>query len=269
MHLHFRKLGSGPHLVILHGLYGSSDNWLTIAKKLENHFTVWLPDQRNHGQSPHTSTHTYADLVNDLAVFFDQHQIEQAVLIGHSMGGKVAMLFAADYPEKVTSLIIVDIAPKSYIQPDVIYDHVRQHELILQLISNLDLSTVISRSEIDQYFSQKLSDNSLRLFLLKNIHRDKEGRFTWKINLPVLKESITAIINDVNESWFTSRIPILNYPVTFIRGLNSDYLTDQDIPVIRMIYPEARIVDIANAGHWLHAEQPEAFLSAVLDAASR
>jgi pimeloyl-ACP methyl ester carboxylesterase len=264
--LHYRKLGSGPNLVILHGLYGSSDNWLTIAKKLEGHFTIWLPDHRNHGQSQHTDSHSYKDMVEDVAEFFHIHKIESANLLGHSMGGKVAMLFAAEYPEKTNSLIVVDIAPKSYISPEVTYKHVKQHELILQLISDLDLSSITTRTEIDQYFAEKLSDIGLRLFLLKNIHRNKDGHFAWKINVPVLRNAIESIVNDVNETIFSDRMPITAYPVTFIRGLDSDYISDEDIVVIKSIYPDAHIIDIPGAGHWLHAEQPENFITALLSA---
>lgn len=262
--LNFRKMGSGPDLVILHGLYGSSDNWLTVAKKLENRFTVWLPDQRNHGQSPHTETHTYENMVEDLVEFFNLHQIGKAVLLGHSMGGKVAMLFAADYPEKINSLIIADIAPKSYISSDVNYKHVRQHQVILEVISSLDLTIISTRTEIDEFFATKLNDIGLRLFLLKNIRRKKDGRFAWKINVPVLKDAIESIVSDVDEQVFSDRKPILNYPVTFIRGLKSDYVPDDDIEMIKSIYPDSQIIDIPNAGHWLHAEQPEKFLKAVL-----
>ena len=261
--LFHRKSGSGPNLIILHGLYGSSDNWLTIARKLETHFTVWVPDQRNHGQSPHAQSHTYNDMKQDLFHFFQMHQIEKASVMGHSMGGKVAMHFAADYPEMVEQLIVVDISPKAYAAEGMAYQHVKQHQLILEIVTGIDLSAVSSRTEIDHYFAEKFDDTGLRLFLLKNIHRSKAGIFEWKMNVPILKEAIWSIVNDVNESWFADRIPITAYPVTFIRGLKSDYISDNDIAPILSIYPGARIVDIPDAGHWLHAEQPAAFLKAI------
>ena len=264
VNLNFRKTGHGPVLVILHGLYGASDNWLSIAKKLEERFTIYIPDLRNHGLSPHTSTHTYEDMSEDLHAFFNDHSILKATLLGHSMGGKLAMLFASEYPEFITGLIIADIAPKNYNSEERPFKTVMQHELILGLMEELNLQTVSSRKEIDFFLADKLKESTLRQFLIKNIHRNKEGYFEWKINVPVLKHALNSITSDVNSEWFADRKPILNYPVTFIRGLKSDYITDEDIPLIRDIYPEARVIDIPDAGHWLHAEQPELFVQAVL-----
>lgn len=259
--LYFRKSGYGPALIILHGLFGASDNWVSFAKRLEKHFTIFIPDLRNHGQSPHTPTHTYQDMIGDLIRFFNDHNLEKATILGHSMGGKLAMMFAAEYPELVTGLIVADISPKRY---NCEFKTVAQHELILGLMDGLNLAAVTSRKEIDYFLSEKLKDRTLRQFLLKNIHRNKEGYFEWKINVPVLRYALSSITSEVNVDWFTDRKPILNYPVTFIRGLNSDYITDQDISLINDIYPEARVIDIADAGHWLHAEQPEKFIEAVL-----
>ena len=262
--LHFRRTGHGPAMVILHGLYGSSDNWISIARKLEDRFTVYIPDLRNHGKSPHTSTHTYQDMVDDLYKFFINNHIQKATILGHSMGGKLAMMFASEYPELITGLIVADIAPKNYNAENKPFKTVLQHELILGLMEELNLVAVTSRKEIDYFLSEKLKNSTLRQFLIKNIHRDKEGYFEWKINVPVLKHALNSITSEVNSDWFADRRPILNYPVTFIRGLSSDYITDQDIPLIKDIYPEARVIDIPNAGHWLHAEQPGKFVEAVL-----
>jgi esterase len=262
--LNFRKSGHGSVMVILHGLYGASDNWLSIAKKLEDRFTIFIPDLRNHGRSPHSLSHTYQDMVGDLRQFFDDQHIKKATIIGHSMGGKLAMMFAAEYPELIANLIIADIAPKDYSTAGKQFKTVLQHELILGLMDELNLVAITSRKEIDDFLSEKLNDHMLRQFLIKNIHRNKDGYFEWKINVTVLKHALHSITSDVNGEWFTDRLPILNYPVTFIRGLNSDYITDQDIAAIRYIYPEAMIIDIPNAGHWLHAEQPEKFIEAVL-----
>jgi len=264
INLSFRKTGHGPVLVILHGLYGSSDNWISIARKLEKRFTVFIPDLRNHGQSPHTSTHTYQDMVDDLFLFFKDHQIDKATILGHSMGGKLAMMFAAEYPELITGLIVADIAPKNYNSENKPFKTVLEHEMILGLMEELNLVAVTSRKEIDYFLSEKLKNSTLRQFLIKNIHRDKEGYFEWKINVPVLKHALDSITSEVNGDWFADRQPILNYPVTFIRGLNSDYISDQDFIAIKEIYPEARLIDIPDAGHWLHAEQPEKFVEAVL-----
>ena len=185
--MHFRKSGHGPALVILHGLYGSSDNWISIARKLEERFTIFIPDLRNHGQSPHASTHTYQDMVGDLYLFFKDQSINQATILGHSMGGKLAMMFAAEYPELITDLIIADIAPINYNSGNKPFKTVLQHELILGLMEELNLVAVTSRKEIDYFLAEKLKDSTLRQFILKNIHRNKDGYFEWKINVPVLK----------------------------------------------------------------------------------
>jgi len=262
--LKFRKSGQGAPLIILHGLYGASDNWISIARRLEGRFTVYIPDLRNHGHSPHTTTHTYQDMVDDLHLFCTEHQIEKATILGHSMGGKVAMMFSAEYPELVTGLIVADIAPKSYNLIDNPFKTVLEHELILGLMEELNLVAVSSRKEIDNFLSEKLHDSTLRQFLIKNIHRNKDDYFEWKINVPVLKHALVSITSGVSNDWFDDRRPILNYPVTFIRGLKSDYIADEDIPMIKEIYPEARVIDIPDAGHWLHAEQPDKFIEAVL-----
>ena len=262
--LHFKKLGTGPVLIILHGLYGSSDNWLSIAKMLQDQYTIYIPDLRNHGHSPHTNSHTFDDMVEDLVMFFKQHKLSMTTLIGHSMGGKLAMKFAAEYPENIESLIVADICPKNYNKGDRVYKSVLQHEVILELMEDLNLVAVESRKEIDQYLSFKLDEPSLRQFLIKNIHRNKDGYFEWKINVPVLRYALGNITSDVSQDWFDERKPILNYPVTFIRGVNSDYVSNEDILIIKDIYPEAKVIDIQDAGHWLHAEQPEKFVEAVL-----
>ena len=262
--LNFRKTGHGPVLVILHGLYGASDNWISIAKKLEERFTIYIPDLRNHGKSPHASTHTFPDMVEDLYRFFNDHHLKKATVLGHSMGGKLAMMFASEYPELITGLIVADISPKNYNAVNKPLKTVLQHELILGLMEDLNLVAVTSRKEIDYFLAEKLDNSTLRQFLIKNIHRNKEGYFEWKINVPVLKHALSAITSEVSSDWFADRKPILNYPVTFIRGLNSDYITDQDIPMIKDIYPEAKVIDIPDAGHWLHAEQPGKFIDALL-----
>jgi pimeloyl-ACP methyl ester carboxylesterase len=262
--LQYRKYGTGPVIIILHGLYGSSDNWISIAHKLEDRFTVLLPDLRNHGASPHMPTHTYAEMADDLAQFFLDTNTENAFLIGHSMGGKVAMRFAAEYPERVNRLMIIDIAPKNYLSGTGSYKHIRQHEMILELLQNPDLSQFHSRKELDEYFSSRIKEETIRHFLLKNIHRTHAGTFEWKINAPVLRDSFRSMVSEIDLDWFEERIPVTAYPVTFVRGLNSEYVSDSDWKDIRHIFPDANLVDIGNAGHWLHAEQPDKLVAAIL-----
>jgi len=267
MKLFYRKYGSGSPLIILHGLYGSSDNWITIAKQLQDHYTVLLPDLRNHGASPHTTTHSYAGMVDDLLQFYKDLGIESAYLIGHSMGGKVAMRFAAENPELVNRLMIIDIAPKNYLAGKSNFKHIRQHELILELLENPDLSAFLSRKELDDFFNVRIKEESVRHFLLKNIHRTHAGVFEWKINAPVLRDSFRSIVSEIDASWFEERIPITAYPVTFVRGLNSEYVSNNDWQEIRKIYPEAKLVDFEGAGHWLHAEQPSKLVATILEKA--
>jgi len=264
MHLHYRRYGSGPKLIILHGLYGSSDNWITIARKLENDYTVLLPDLRNHGASPHSSTQTFSDMVDDLVQFYEDTDTKDAFLVGHSMGGKVAMRFAAEYPEMVNRLMIIDIAPKNYLTGESSFKHIRQHEMILELLNDPDLSRFNSRKELDEFFSTKIKEESVRLFLMKNIHRSHAGIFEWKMNAPVLRDSFRTIVSEIDQAWFEERLPITAYPVTFVRGLNSEYVSDADWIEIRKIYPEAKLIDFQGAGHWLHAEQPLKLIALLL-----
>jgi len=263
MNLFFREEGEGFPLVIVHGLYGSSDNWLTVGKKLSSRYKVYMIDQRNHGRSPNSEVHSYEAMKDDLAAFFDQHQIEKAIVMGHSMGGKTAMCFAADYPERIEKLIVVDIAPKNYF---LLNDESQYflHKNILQAMLEIDFSKKESRKEVENYLLQKIDSTQIVQFLLKNVHRKKETHhFEWRLNVPVLFENLDEIISGVNERWFEDRLPIFNYQVLFIKGADSNYILPEDFDSIRRIYPEAAIVEIPNAGHWLHAEQPELFMEAV------
>jgi len=264
MELFYRKDGEGSPLVIVHGLYGSSDNWINIAKRLAEKHTVYMLDQRNHGRSPFAETHSYNDMRNDLAEFFEQHNIEKATLLGHSMGGKAAMWFAADYPEKIEKLVIADIAPKDYLlQKEESQFYL--HRNILLAMQEIDFSQVHSRNDADDFMAEKVDDKRIRQFLLKNMEKDKTTKqYKWRVNADVLYDYLDEIVAGVNKSWFEDRIPITSYPVIFIRGLLSKYILPEDEPLIKSIYPDARIVDIPKAGHWLHAEQPQKFMEAVM-----
>lgn len=260
MDLFFREEGNGFPVVIVHGLYGSSDNWLTVGKKLSAHYKVYMIDQRNHGRSPNSDDHSYETLKEDLAGFFDQHHLQKAILIGHSMGGKTAMAFAADYPERIEKLVIVDISPKDYF---TLNDESQYylHKSIMEAMLELDFSRMESRKDIENYLSERIDNLSIVQFLLKNVHRKKENhQFEWRINIKVLYENLDEIISGVNERWFEDRRPIFNYPVLFIKGENSKYIQTEDYTSIKQIYPDALIKVIPDAGHWLHAEQPQLFM---------
>jgi esterase len=264
MKLYYRKEGRGSPVVIVHGLYGSSDNWVAIARKLSEIHLVYSIDLRNHGRSPHSRIHTYHAMVEDLANFFDDHGIGKATILGHSMGGKVAMLFAADYPEKTEKLVIADIAPKDYLaMEDESQYHL--HRSIMLAMMGIDFNHVTSRQEVEDALAEKIDNQGIRQFLLKNlIHHQGSKKFGWKQNTEALYNHLEEIVGGGNYRVFEDRIPITAYPVVFIRGLKSPYIKDDDIPVIRRIYPDAQVIDIPDAGHWLHAEQPELFLTAVV-----
>ncbi len=263
MKLFFREEGAGFPLIIIHGLYGSSDNWLTVAKKLSVKYRVYLIDQRNHGRSPSSEIHSYEAMKNDLAEFFEDRQLERAVVMGHSMGGKTAMWFAAEYPEKVEKLVVADIAPKDYFRLDDESQYYL-HKSILEAMRELDLSTAESRKDIEEFLNLKIDSVPVVQFLLKSVQRSKlHPGFEWRLNVNALYDNLDEIISGVNAHWFEDRRPILNYPVLFIKGANSAYIQSDDVPQIKQIYPEAQIRVIPDAGHWLHAEQPQLFMEAL------
>jgi esterase len=265
MNLFFREEGEGFPIVIVHGLYGSSDNWLTVAKKLSSNYKVYMIDQRNHGRSQNSEEHSYEAMKNDLAEFFDQQKIEKAILMGHSMGGKTAMSFAADYPERIEKLIVADIAPKDYF---LLNDESQYylHNNILRAMLELDFSKIESRKQVEDFLNERIDSHQIVQFLLKNVHRNKENHhYEWRLNVQVLYDNLDEIIKGVNAHWFDDRLPITNYPVLFIKGANSNYILPEDFASIRRIYPEAEILQIPNAGHWLHAEQPQLFMETVLN----
>lgn len=263
MELFYRKTGTGDPFVIIHGLYGSSDNWLSIGKKLSEKHTVYMVDQRNHGQSPHADEHSYKDLKNDLVNFLDQHNIEKTVLLGHSMGGKVAMNFAADYPERIERLIIADIAPKDY-KPLNENSQYYLHLNILLAMVEIDFTQMDTREDIFNYLAEKIDNRIIIQFLTKNLIKDKPTKlFKWKLNPKALYNYLDEIVSGVNKNWFSGIIPITAYPVKFIKGARSNYILEEDFALIKEIYPDANIVTIPNSGHWLHAEQPKLFLKAI------
>ncbi|MCD4834808.1 MAG: alpha/beta fold hydrolase [Bacteroidales bacterium] len=259
MDLFFRKYGEGPPLIIIHGLYGSSDNWVGIGRKLAKNFEVFLIDQRNHGRSPHSSDHTYQLLREDLRKFMDKQSIQKAIIIGHSMGGKTAMFFAANYPERVSHLLIADISPRSYKSTNAI--QLLAHSKIIRAMYNLDFYGISSRQEIDDILAKSIPENRIRQFLLKNIKRSKNNEYSWSLNIKAIRNELANIMDGLDEN----QPEITGFPVLFIKGGNSDYILDKDKKAIQQIFPYADIETIPNAGHWLHAEQPELFLQKVED----
>jgi len=248
--LFYREYGSGEPLIILHGLLGCSDNWIFHGKKFSNFFHVFLIDQRNHGNSPHSSKISYDSLSEDIYEFIIGKKLSSVKIIGHSMGGKVAMLFTLKYPEFVDKLIVVDIAPKDYSV------HARFNNII-QAILSIPLEDIKSRKEADNFLASYIPELGIRNFMLKNLKRQKSMHFKWKPNV----ELISKKINDLY-SWniqvFSSNIPTL-----FIRGENSNYIIDSDLKLIKLYFPNSDLKTIKNSGHWIHVDSPNKFYSLV------
>ncbi len=257
MKLFYRKYGeAGPPMVIVHGLYGSGDNWISIARELSSRFEVYVVDQRNHGQSPHSDIHDYPTMRDDLREFMDDRGIEKAVLIGHSMGGKAIISYALSWPEQVQSLISVDIAPKSYHELGIDSHTAALHGKMIDSMLELDLSVAASREDIDLALRPKIGSDRIRSFLLKNVRRDKDGIFRWRINLEALRDNLDHIMDGLDTEKIIAEGGITGFPALFVSGANSDYIRVEDYGLIRSIFPVADIVTIPNAGHWVHAEQP-------------
>ena len=263
MKMFFRKFGEGPALIICHGLYGASDNWVGIARELAKKYEVFIPDWRNHGNSPRTKEHRYIDLKNDLLEFMDDQNLVKASLIGHSMGGKACMFFAIDYPERVQSLIVVDISPRSYKSLDQPAPHTVDHLNIIQAMMKVDFAKADSRMDIDLMLADTVKSPRVRQFLLKNVSRKDRNSFQWKLNLKTLHDSMPDILDGINPEKVNNGMGVSGFPVLFIKGGDSDYIDKPDFPVISKIFPTADIVTIPNAGHWVHAEQTELFLKNV------
>lgn len=244
MKLFFREYGNGQPIVILHGLFGSSDNWLTQAKYLSEDYKIYTVDLRNHGQSPHDPEFNYKAMTEDLHEFFQDHQLSDVTLVGHSMGGKAAMNFSLAHPEMIERLVVVDIAPRYY---DL------EHYVIADGLVAIPIDTLSSRNEADDVLSKYVSDPGTRQFLLKNLQRKSEGGFSWKINLPVIREQLSNVGEDL---LFEG---VFNKPVLFIRGAHSSYVLDSDWARIRQIYPAAKL-ETLETGHWVQAEKPVEFV---------
>ncbi len=263
MKLFFRKYGNGPTIIIVHGLYGASDNWAGIAKKLSNHFEVYALDQRNHGRSPHSPEHSYNQMKNDLLDFMDDQQIQTSILLGHSMGGKTVIHFATSYPERVNGLIVIDIAPKSYLIESKVGQRSIDHKTIIEALKRIDLKKVKTRADADLQLKQDIHSEKVRQFLLKNLHRNKDLSFSWSLNLTALEHNLSDILEGIDQKRFEKGNLVTGFPVLFIRGANSPYIQDDDIPLIKKIFPVADLVTIKDAGHWLHVEQPELLVETI------
>ncbi|MDX1478517.1 MAG: alpha/beta fold hydrolase [Saprospiraceae bacterium] len=245
--LHYKTYGQGDPVIILHGLFGMLDNWMSLGKDLAEHHSVYLVDQRNHGKSPHTESHSYPDLAADLLHFCQQHWLHRTAVIGHSMGGKVAMQFALEHPDIVERLVVVDIAPVAY---------QARHTQVIAAMRSLDLQTESRQALTDQLMEQ-LGEASTVLFISKNLTRNKEGGFRWKMNLDTLVASYDGLSGAISSEH------AYEGPTLFIRGEQSDYVTDADWQNIVSLFPNATLATVPGAGHWVHADQPEMVLKQI------
>jgi esterase len=261
MKLFFRKYGTGPPLIILHGLYGSSDNWVTIAKRLSENFTVYLPDQRNHGQSPHSEIHDYGSMSMDLLDLTREIKINKFFLAGHSMGGKVAINFAMKWPEKINSLIVIDISPfLASRREGKFYD---EHRHILESVLSIDLSKIASRTEAEISLASRIESERTRSFIMKNLQRRGENKFGWKMNVTSLSDNLGNIFDGLPRPDKETE-SVTGFPVTFIKGEDSEYLPMAELSAIKKLFPAAEMITVKNAGHWVHAEKPEAIIDIFL-----
>ena len=254
MKLFFRKYGSGPPLIILHGLYGCSDNWITIARMISESFTVYLPDLRNHGQSPLSGEMNYRVMSQDILELAEDLELNSFFLAGHSMGGKAAMTFALRYPEKLNGLLVADISP--FTTKTTEKEAFEQHKAILDAIISLDLSKIKTRAEAEAEIGKRIESEKTAGFILKNLQRTHENMFTWRLNAPVLSENLKYITEGFKRENI-SEMQTSGFPVTFLKASDSDYIRYEDYDDIIRLFPSAEIKEIAGAGHWLHADQPE------------
>jgi esterase len=249
MELHYQSYGAGFPLIILHGLFGSLDNWQPVSRRLGEHFQVFALDLRNHGRSPHSDDFNYQVMAEDMREFMEQHGLSQAHVLGHSMGGKAAMHFALHYPQLVARLIVVDIAPRAYAPV---------HLPLFDAMLSLDLSSFSERHQIDAALAAAIPETATRQFLLKNIGRDDYGAFRWKLNLLALRRNYPQLNQPIHSA------QAFNHPTLFLKGERSDYIHDADIQLIKVIFINAQIITIPGAGHWIHADTPEKLIDTVL-----
>jgi esterase len=252
MQLNYSSYGSEslPALIILHGLFGSSDNWHSFGKIFGEYFHTFTLDARNHGRSPHSEIFQYDAMAEDVSDFIRQRHLSSASLLGHSMGGKTAALTALLYPEIIDKLIVVDIAPRSYKS---------HHDSVLEALTSLDLGRYRFRKDIDETLAARIPEIPVRQFIMKNLSRDNGGRFRWKMNIQVIEKNYSKINEELPNDRQYGRA------VLFMRGEYSNYIQIEDFPLIKKLFPSAEVVTIKKAGHWVHADSPAEFADRVIE----
>ena len=248
MKLHFRELGEGQPLLILHGLFGFSDNWQSHAKKLAEYYRVILVDLRNHGHSPWSDEFSYDLMAGDIFELCEDLNLNVFILVGHSMGGKVAMNFAQKHEELLDKLVVVDIGIKEYPM---------HHEHILAGIHSVDLPNISARRQAEEQMSAHIDSEGIKQFLLKNLFWKEKGVLAWRMNVDVLEREMPNILSALDQVE-------VSVPTLFIRGALSNYILDEDIESIENMFIDTEIVTIENAGHWVHAEAANEFLESLL-----
>jgi esterase len=240
--LFHRRSGNGPSIVLLHGLFGSSDNWGTVARDLTNDFDVTLVDLRDHGRSPHTALTDYPLMAEDVHALFQKLELKQAVLAGHSMGGKTAMVFAQRWPELLKHLVVVDIGPRAY--------PIGDHATIMEALLTSDLPAKTSRQEVEDHLERFIPEKGVVQFLMKSLYWVESGKLGWRFNVPTLQRCLPAIHGGIPPA-------VVKTPTLVIRGGKSPYIVREDLPQIKEQFPNSRVETVAYAGHWVPAQAPE------------
>jgi pimeloyl-ACP methyl ester carboxylesterase len=245
--LFFRQYGQGKPLVILHGLLGISDNWVTFARRISMlGYQVIIPDQRNHGHSPHHPIFNYYALVDDLVEFLEHHNISHPVILGHSMGGKVAMRYTLEYPDSVDRIVVVDTSLRTYVR-------FNYHLRLIDAMQSLDFDIIRTRQEAEEKLMEKLNDQRMQQFLLKNLYWKEKHRLGWRPNLQAIAYHVDSMYDGV---FYSTRF---SGPALFVRGGKSDYVLEEDFQSIYTNFPMAVIATIEQGSHWVHADEPEEF----------
>ena len=247
MQIHSKTLGQGPPLIILHGLFGMSDNWVSFAKALAKDYTVILLDLRNHGRSFHTGQMDFSSLSQDILDWMNDNWVIQSNIMGHSLGGKVAMQIANEHSDSINKLIVLDIAPKAY-SP--------RHLHILKAISNIDMVNARKRADLKVMFDQQGIEEYISAFLLKNVKRNEDGKFEWKFNFEAIQKNYHQLMNELI-------LGQVDVPTLFVRGGQSSYILPEDEPVIQTRFTNVHFQTIARAGHWVHADAREELVEIV------
>ncbi len=252
--LFYRTYGNGFPLIILHGLYGSSDNWVTIGKILSKDFKVIIPDQRNHGQSFHHPAMDFETLTEDLKMFVDELELKKFHLIGHSIGGKVAANFTQQYPDRVGKVVFVDISPYNTTPSKKI---IKFHQLVISVLNELDLSAFTDRESLKNYLLAKLFSPELVNFLMKNFYQIKNKTFVSKLNIEAIYNHMDAVLGEIEIT------NLIKNQAMILKGGNSDYFKASDFPYIKLRFPNAEMKIIEGTTHWVHAEKPKEFLELI------